>query len=389
MLQTGNRVLVIDDSPIYRRIFEQATKTLPEVGNVVLATGGQDALKLITKDDFELVVCDMVMPVMDGITVTREILKIKPKQAIVVVSGVSTREASTTMEALSAGAMDFIAKPKNGSMQENLSSIADSIKGYLLANPRSATRPSSGTQSSGTGNLSRSAKSTESSRKSAPITADRTSIRSQAKMGQFNADLVLIGVSTGGPNSLQKLLPLLPKDFGAPIIIVQHMPEGFTQALARQLDNACSLIVKEAEEGEIAEKGNIYISKGGKHLVISEKKDFGKFSLKYTDGPPVNSCRPAVDVLYSSVAKLRDIKVVSTILTGMGSDGANGVKEILASRSIRAYSITQDAESCVVYGMPRAVDEAGLSDESLPLNNIHQRLGQLVRNSHYGARTVA
>ncbi|MGB0370035.1 MAG: chemotaxis-specific protein-glutamate methyltransferase CheB [Opitutales bacterium] len=389
MHKLGKRVLIVDDSAIYRRIFEQAAKTLPEVKDVITANSGRDAVKAIQKEEFDLVLSDMVMPEMDGITTTREILKVRPGQAIVVVSGVSTREASTTMEALSAGAIDFIPKPKSGSMQDNMSSIARSIKELLSAATRPITRSSRLETEWKKEPTKPPVKSPSIGSPKLSQVPERKSIIAQANMGQFNADLVLIGISTGGPNTLQKMLPLLPKDFGAPIIIVQHMPEGFTQALARQLNNSCNLHVKEADEGEIAERGTIYISKGGKHLVVGEKKGPGRYLLKYENSPPVNSCKPAVDVLYSSVAKLSDIKVVSMILTGMGSDGANGVKELISSKSIRTFSITQNAETCVVYGMPRAVDEANLADESLPLQSIHERLCQLVRASHFTARTVA
>ena len=383
MNSSGKKILIVDDSPIYRRIFEQSAKAVPDVAEVASVDCGSAALDYLEKQHADLVVCDMIMPQMDGVATTKEILKRKPSQPVVVVSGISTREASTTLAALSAGAIDFIPKPKGTSMQKNLDTITSALQKLIRA----------GLRATGISAPSRIAPAAPISRRPSPATAsalpDRSRLLSMARTGQFNADLVLIGISTGGPNALQKVIPLIPANFAAPVLIVQHMPAGFTQALARQLNSPSALTVKEAEDGERAIRGHVYLSCGDKHLVVKESSKSGYITLGYDDGPPENSCKPAVDVLYRSVSKLKNMKVLSLILTGMGSDGEIGVKELITAQGLHTYSITQTAESCVVYGMPRAVDEAGLSDESVELSQIAKRMTELVKGSMISARTVA
>ena len=388
MTKDGKSVLVVDDSPIYRRIFEQASKAASGITDVSVVDSGQAAVDHLVQHKVDLVICDMVMPKMDGITTTKEILKQNPSQAVVVVSGISTREASTTLAALSAGALDFIPKPKGTSMQQNLDTITSALQKLIKAGLRTSSggRPG-GVSRSKTITPASANRSSTSLRGTSSL--DRSRPAALARSGQFNADLVLIGISTGGPNALQKVIPLLPATFSAPILIVQHMPAGFTSALARQLDSPSKLKVKEAEAGERAIRGHVYISKGDQHLVVDKSSKAGNITLGYNDGPPENSCKPAVDVLYRSVSNLKDMRILSLILTGMGSDGEIGVKELVANSNLLTYSVTQSSESCVVYGMPRAVDEAGLSNESIALNEVSKRMTELVKNPAFRAKTVA
>lgn len=194
-----------------------------------------------------------------------------------------------------------------------------------------------------------------------------------------------MGVSTGGPNALQKLLPSLPKNFPVPIALVQHMPAGFTATLAAQLDSACELKVREAVQGDVLQPGSVYIAPGGKHMTLRVSGD-NQLTCDMNDDPPVNSCRPAVDVLFKSVAASRYSRsIVSVILTGMGNDGADGVEALKKGKCV---SLTQSAESCVIYGMPKAVDDRGLADESVPLDELADRILSWIMPSRAAAKTA-
>ncbi|MBP1627983.1 MAG: hypothetical protein H6Q00_2458, partial [Holophagaceae bacterium] len=198
-------------------------------------------------------------------------------------------------------------------------------------------------------------------------------------LGQI--EVVGIGVSTGGPNALTEVIPHLPADFPVPVLVVQHMPPSFTASLADHLDRRSPLRVCEAREGERIEVGNVYIAPGGKHMVVRRHEIPGTNTFQriigLNENPPENSCRPSVDVLFRSLAAHYEGSVAAVIMTGMGNDGCEGVRT-LKRRGCRC--LTQSAETCVVYGMPMAVDEAGLSDEQVPLDLLAQRLVRLVRN---------
>jgi two-component system chemotaxis response regulator CheB len=201
-------------------------------------------------------------------------------------------------------------------------------------------------------------------------------------------ELIAIGISTGGPNALADLIPLLPSDLGVPLLIVQHMPEFMTASLAQSLNKKSALEVREAVDGEEVLPNIAYMASGGRHMtVISQRCNggTGKRVIRFTGDPPVNSCRPSVDVLFYSLAKVYNGRVLALIMTGMGNDGTEGVR---ALKEKNCYCISQSEESCVVYGMPRAVVEAGLCDESAPLGNMANRILELVRGENLkgGAR---
>jgi two-component system chemotaxis response regulator CheB len=181
-----------------------------------------------------------------------------------------------------------------------------------------------------------------------------------------------MGISTGGPCALEQLIPALGDSLDCPLLIVQHMPKGFTESLANSLDRKSGLVITEAKDGDPLVAGCVLIAPGGCHMEIQKSKSAdGLYSIRLRETAPVNECRPSVDVLFESVAKLYDGQVLATILTGMGADGCGGVKSL---RERGAYALAQDEESCVVYGMPRAIVDAGLADEVLPLNQLGQRI---------------
>jgi two-component system chemotaxis response regulator CheB len=191
-------------------------------------------------------------------------------------------------------------------------------------------------------------------------------------------EVVAIGVSTGGPNALKSVVPRLPRDLGVPILLVQHMPATFTKALAESLDRVSELTIKEAEEGETVKAGTVYVAPGGRHMVVRQEgqSNARRLVIGLNDDPPVNSCRPAADVLLQSLVKADAGRVLAVIMTGMGSDGMAGVAAI---KQRGGYCLSQSEDSCVVYGMPRAVDEARLSDERVPLEGLAARILTLTR----------
>lgn len=192
------------------------------------------------------------------------------------------------------------------------------------------------------------------------------------KSGKYG--IIAIACSTGGPQALHKLLPMLPADLGVPIVVLQHMPQGFTKSLAIRVNDISQLTVKEAEEGEILRPDVVYIAQGGNHFEVRGKA--GKLFAHVYNGPPVNNLKPNADVMYESLIDVDVGAVLCVVLTGMGSDGTKGIASLKAKKEV--YCITQSEESCVVYGMPRAVDLSGLSDESLPLDKIASSINKII-----------
>jgi two-component system chemotaxis response regulator CheB len=357
------RILIVDDSALYRKILSEAAGALPGV-TAVSVPNAELALSKLASEPVDLVLLDIFMPDRNGPEVLAEIKSLYPKQNVVMVSGATGRDAGITLEALSNGAIDFIAKPAAGGlatgaelMKKEISRVLDTVRQRSSASdgtPRPATPQAA-----------------------APRTSMPAFSRSRTNPPAF-LDLVLIGVSTGGPKALGEMLARLSPDFPVPILIVQHMPAVFTLSLAGQLDRVCPLQVKEADDRRPLKAGEVLIAPGGRHLEMV-KDEGGALSTRITDTAPVHSCRPSVDVLFESAARCRLRGVVSVVLTGMGSDGAEGLEKLKACSPV--WSIAQNAATCAVYGMPQAVVNAGLADEVLPLAEIGPRLNQIFRVS--------
>ena len=279
---------------------------------------------------------------------------------MVMVSGITTRSADTTIEALQLGAVDFIRKPDGADASANLAQLKNDIVSVLrlvklrqLTSPFSCNKPVAA--------------------QSRPVVSVEKPVSAAILPRYFG--VCAIGVSTGGPEALSKLVPALIGPFSVPIVCVQHMPPMFTKSLAESLTKKSKIMVVEATEAEELLPGKMYIAPGGHHLVVRQKD--GKAVAGINDGPPENSCRPSVDVLFRSVGSVYGDKgVLAVVLTGMGNDGCSGVR---ALKRRGCYCITQSEQTCVVYGMPRAVDEAGLSDKSLPLSAIAPEIEGLLK----------
>jgi two-component system chemotaxis response regulator CheB len=359
--------MVVDDTIIYRKILKDVTESLGNAEVIASAPNGKLALKKIEIDQPDLVLLDVEMPEMDGLETLKEIKKQFPDIGVIMVSGVNERQAAITMDALQNGAIDFVPKPLGRNMQENIKSLSDSLKPIVNL---FLTRKAVKTTQRRIGTTTRKPVVVKP-KVTQPVKPKPVLRRTKSLPKKF--DVLVIGVSTGGPNALAKFVPKLPANLGVPILLVQHMPAMFTKSLANHLNLKSKLEVLEASNDQILQKNKVYIAPGGKHMVIESDQNLIK--TKIIDTPPVNSCKPSVDVLFDSVPNIYNGNVLSVIMTGMGADGMNGVKNL---KETGCYSITQSEATCVVYGMPRAVVEAGISDEIIDLEEMADRVTKLI-----------
>ena len=365
------RVLVVDDSIVFRRILENALGRHPGIRVVGTAVNGKDALHKIRRLRPHLLVLDVEMPEMNGLQTLDEIKRQRLDVGVIMFSSLTVEGASTTIEALSKGAFDFVPKPSGqGAFAESVKNIQGELvpKIEAYASSIQARRP-----------IRRPARPPSRHPKVPPPPADARGPSGARREGPrkravsrrplLGAGLrpraVAIGISTGGPSALDHVIPRLPGDFGLPVFLVQHMPPVFTAQLARRLDEKSRVEVVEAQQGQPVRPGTVYLAPGDYHMSV---KDGGEEpAIKLDQGPPVNSCRPSVDVLFRSVAALYGARAVAVVMTGMGQDGLKGCK---ALKEKGAFVIAQDRETSVVWGMPRFVAEEGLADRICPLDDI-------------------
>jgi two-component system chemotaxis response regulator CheB len=337
------RVLVVDDSALMRKLIPQilaADKSIQVVGT---AMDGNFGLKKIEELKPQVITLDLEMPGMGGLDMLKEIMR-SHRLPVIVVSSHSTEGASVTLKALSMGAFDFVAKP--GDVSARMPEIAHELISKIKAAAQSrGIRVSPPTPFSG------------------PV--EKASPDSKRRPTR----VVAIGVSTGGPQALQYLLPQLPKDFPGTILVVQHMPEGFTEMFSRRLDEICSIKVKEAQSGDLLLAGRALVCPGSRHLRV-KRMPLGDVVV-LGDEPRVNGHRPSVDVLFRSVAEEFGKDSVGVLMTGMGEDGAQGLGQLKATG---AMTIAQNEESCVVYGMPKAAIERGYAVRVVSLEALANTL---------------
>jgi len=348
------RVLVVDDTIFYRKIVSDILKELPDIKVVGTANNGQIALSRIKTLKPDLLTLDVEMPQMNGLELLEEIQKNSLAVDCVMLSSKTERGSEATMRALELGAFDFIAKPDDDSPEVNKKRIKENLVRLLRAYKlRKSLR-----------NGPSPAPKARQSTASAPRPAAKPLKRNE------KSQVVAIGISTGGPNALARLIPALPANIGVPILLVQHMPPVFTASLAANLDKKSPLTVKEAADGEEVLKNTVYLAPGGKQMKVATGGGLKKI-IRISDDPPENNCKPSVDFLFRSVAREYGSKTTCVIMTGMGCDGRLGLKVAKASG---AMAIAQDAETSVVYGMPKAVIEAGLADIVAPLGQIAKEI---------------
>lgn len=363
------KVLVVDDMVTQRNILAKAMSEVQGIELIGSAPNGKIALAKIGIRQPDLVLTDMFMPEMDGLETLTQIKLQYPNVEVIMLTAINHQMADLTMKALDAGALDFILKPTGKSADESIRHLRTELSRLiLLVMARKYARQIRGISS---------AKETEFVRPS--IISEPECFHFQ-KSGRNipKIEVVVIGVSTGGPNALQEIIPKLPKNFSLPILAVQHMPPMFTASLASRLNQLSNIRVKEAQDGDKIEKGVMYIAPGGHHLVV-RKGSLGVKMVGIVDSPPVHSCRPAADVLFRSVAITYGGNALSVILTGMGNDGTAGVAAI---RRKGGYSIVQDAKTSVIWGMPGSVVDAGEADEIISLDCMSSKITELAAGGH-------
>jgi len=316
------------------------------------------------------------MPVLDGLKTLEVIRERFPEVGVIMISGANTSAAGTTIRALERGAIDFVPKPEGADPEESQRQLAQHIKRLVqLFQTRRALRP-------GRRNVVErppaATRAPERPVPSPPAPVPRAAPERYAGKRPTRIELVVIGVSTGGPNALKEVVPRLKADLNVPVLIVQHMPPVFTASLAESLGRKSVLPVREAQEGEAVLPNTVLIAPGGKHMVIRQDPSRGDGHIvALNENPPEQNCRPSVNVLFRSASTYFGGKILAVVMTGMGEDGCEGVR---AMKRQGCICLTQEESTCVVYGMPRAVDEAGLSDASVPLDQMAERIHQFVRN---------
>ena len=365
------RVLVADDAVLFRKVLSDALASLPGVDVVGSAANGKLAIQKVRDLRPDLLTLDIEMPEMDGLAVLDALRRNgEPEVEVIVVSALSRRGGDLTMRALEKGAFDFITKPEASSPEEGRQALVRELGPRVRAvahrlEVRSILR-----------HRPAAVRSDVPERKAvserAPAHSDLNGIagRMQQLVHPGKPEMVLIGVSTGGPATLAKLLPAIPRDIGVPFLVVQHMPPVFTKSLADNLATKCAVQVREATQGEVPEPNTVYIAPGGRQMRLGAGAD-NRSILEMTDDPPENNCRPAVDYLFRSAANRLPGRTMAVILTGMGSDGTLGLRLL---KRHGCFVIAQDEPSCVVYGMPKAAVDAGVADAILPLDAIAGRI---------------
>lgn len=370
------RVLVVDDTIVYRKAISDIIEEIPGVELAGVAHNGKIALAKIATLKPDILTLDIEMPQMNGIEVLEEIQKAKLGIGAIMVSTLTAEGSDMTMRALELGAFDFILKPQSKNQTEGKKEIRSALEPILKAFARSRFSTSL-LQRSGrivpTGNP---LNKTTALRSLAAKPAMGTSPARPAAQVRGKSEIVTIGISTGGPNALNQMLPKLPGDLGVPVLIVQHMPPVFTKSLAASLDKKCQLRVKEAEDGENILPNVVYIAPGGKQMKLVAGTDGLNRKIKITDDPPENSCRPSVDYLFRSIGDYYVGRTTAVIMTGMGSDGTKGLG-VLKNKG--AHIIGQDESSCIVYGMPKAPAELGYLDIVVPLAKIADEIVKSVK----------
>ena len=373
------QVVVVDDSAAFGRLMKQALEATTNGAEVVkLCRGGRSALEYIRAHPADLVTLDIEMPDMNGLEVLQAMRADGIKTPVIVVSAASQRARELTIRALELGALDFLQKPECSSGEESMAALRESlgplltaaahrkdVRSILRGRPASSPMPRE-TRSMPAPAATHVQDGTAIPTETEPPALSETTVRMNRLAGRVRPAMVLIGVSTGGPEALARLIPKLPASLNVPVLIVQHMPPLFTQSLATKLDSCSALHVKEAEEGEIAVAGSVYIAPGGSHLKIAPGPRH-EIVLHITADPPENNCRPAVDYLFRSAAVGFPGRSVAVILTGMGRDGTLGLRLL---RAAGCFSIAQDEASCTVFGMPKEAIAAGVVDTVAPLNTI-------------------
>lgn len=359
--KSKKKLLVVDDSAFMRKLISDFFVDSKSIEVVGIARNGKDAIEKIKSLQPDVLTMDVEMPVMNGLEALRQIMLETPVP-VVMLSSTTKSGAESTMQAMDYGAVDFIAKP-SGTISLDL----HKVKVELVEKVEHAAQVS----------INKMQK-----RSSLPISngiSKSIELRNipentnTVKWDKANKKMVLIGTSTGGPRALQEVITKLPKNMKAPVLVVQHMPAGFTKSLAHRLNQLSEIEVKEAEDGDLLQDGHAYIAPGGFHMRI-QKRVSAYYIVLDDKEPPRAGHRPAVDVLFEDNSQFNDFDKIAVIMTGMGSDGSLGLKQLKNSGNVVA--ITESASTCIVYGMPKAAVETNLVNEVVDLDQIAKTIIQ-------------
>lgn len=343
-------VLIVDDSALMRKILEDILNTEESINVVGKAKNGKECIEKTLLLHPDIITLDIEMPVMDGLSALEKLINIKPSPMIIMLSSLTTEGAETTIKALELGAADFLTKPKGVFLQENINKLKIELitKIKNLAESKYIHKP--------IGNIN-----------------NFSSIGKKRKLSLTSKDMkyfIGIGTSTGGPRALQDVITQLPANLPGAVFIVQHMPPVFTNSLANRLDSISNIRVKEAENGEIIKAGYAYIAPGDYHMEIIDT-GYKEYKIFINQKPLVSGHRPSVNVMMKSLSELEKDKIIGVIMTGMGTDGADGILKV---KNAGGKTIAQNEETCVVYGMPKAAVAAGAIDIVVPLEDISKQI---------------
>lgn len=362
------KVLVVDDSSFMRKLITDILERSYQIEVIGVAKNGREAIEQTKRLKPDVISMDIEMPVMNGIEALQVIMKECPTP-VIMLSSTEQQSTDNTMLAMESGAVDFVAKP-GGSISLNLAEVekklVEKIGEAAQITPKKLVR-------STVKSTNQPQKSMKSHKKIEKVVKNK---EISHKASKKDKTFVIIGTSTGGPRALQEVLTQLPARIGAPILIVQHMPKGFTKSLAERLDRLCGIHVKEAEQGELIQDDVAYIAPGGFHLKM-KKEGADVFIHLDKSEPPRKAHRPAVDVLFESAAHCNDIQFITVIMTGMGYDGKEGLA-YLKNKQPDTISIAESEQTAVIYGMPKAVIEANLADEIVEVDDIAQVIQRML-----------
>ncbi len=342
-------VIVVDDSAVFRLVIRDALNSIPDCSVVGHARDGRVALEVIEKSPPDLVTLDIEMPELDGIQTLREIKRRWPDTGVIMVSRLTTASADITTDALLEGAFDFVLKPSGPDPAQNKAALKVALEQKVNAYRESRSLPhQAGTVSA----------------------ADESSNHANGAA----VDAVVIGTSTGGPETLSQVVGGLARDLAVPVVIVQHMPTGYTSRLAARLNDLSPLQIREAADQDVLRAGDVLVAPGGRQLQLYRNGP-GRVMVRLTDDPPEHGCQPSVDYVLRSAADVFDGAVLAVILTGMGSDGTEGCRLV---RSRGGQVIAQHADDCIVFGMPRSVIRNNLADRVVRLKHTAAVINQTV-----------
>ena len=369
-------ILVVDDSALMRRVICDIINSDSNFQAKDTCRDGLEAYEKLKTTSYDGVVLDVNMPRMDGLQLLEKLQEDNIKANVIMVSTLTTKDAEVTILALERGAIDFVTKPtaiaeaKGEDFKKKVLEVLNAVlnsRQFMRSSVRTTSTPARPARAGQTATVGSTAAGTGAQDIAKPAaTANFKRLKATGKN-----KLVALACSTGGPKALQSVIPFLPKNLDAPMVLVQHMPAGFTKSMADRLNEVSPIAVKEAQDGDKLEKGQIYVAPGGKHMEVVKCAD-GSHKISLNNMPAIGGLRPCANITYDSLSKSGYDEIVCVVLTGMGADGTNGILSLGHHKPI--HVISQSAETCIVYGMPKAIEESGVVDDVVPLEKVAETI---------------